>query len=258
MSMTAADGSAGDADSGKIGSGCRQYRRPEPEFAQAIQHLLGDARHVINVGAGAGSYEPRELDVVGVEPSAAMRAQRTKDQAPVVDAHAEALPFADDSFDAALSTFSIHQWQNLDEGLSEMRRVARGPVVIMTCDPTRVERFWLRDFAPEVIETEARRYPGLERISECLGGMVEVRRLPIPFDCVDGFAEAYFGRPEMFLDHGARKANSAWSFVSEDSALRSVENLRHSLNNGSWDGAHGALRTASHFDGSLVLIKAEA
>lgn len=179
------------------------------------------------------------------------------DQAPVVDAYAEALPFADDSFDAALSTFSIHQWQNLDAGLSEMRRVARGPVVIMTCDPTRVQRFWLRDFAPEVIETEARRYPGLERISECLGGTVEVTRLPIPFDCVDGFAEAYFGRPEMFLDPGVRKANSAWSFVSESSVRKSVDYLRRSLNSGSWDESHGALRTASHFDGSLVLIKAE-
>lgn len=258
MSMTAADGSAGDADYGKIGSGYRRYRRPEPEFAQAIQHALGDARHVINVGAGTGSYEPGERDVTAVEPSAAMRTQRTRDQAPVVDAHAEALPFDDDSFDAALSTFSIHQWQNLDAGLSEMRRVARGPVVIMTYDPMRVERFWLRNFAPEVIETEARRYPSLERISACLGGTVEVTRLPIPFDCVDGFAEAYFGRPAMFLDPEARKANSAWSFVSADSARKSVENLRHSLNNGSWDEAHGALRTASHFDGSLVLIRAEA
>lgn len=256
--MTTADGSAGDADYGKIGSGYREYRRPEPEFAQAIQRALGDARHVINVGAGAGSYEPGELSVTAVEPSAAMRAQRTTLQEPAVDAHAEALPFADNSFDAALSTFSIHQWQNLDAGLSELRRVARGPVVIMTCDPTRVQQFWLRDFAPEVIETEARRYPNLERISACLGGTVEVTRLPIPFDCVDGFAEAYFGRPEMFLDPGARKANSAWSFVSEASALRSVENLQHSLNDGSWDEAHGTLRSASHFDGSLVLITAEA
>lgn len=256
--MTAADGFAGDADYGKIGSGYRQYRRPEPEFAQAIQRALGDARHVINVGAGAGSYEPSHCDVTAVEPSAAMRAQRARDQAPVVDAHAEALPFADDSFDAALSTFSIHQWQNLDAGLSEMRRVARGPVVIMTCDPTRVERFWLRDFAPEVIETEARRYPSLERISDCLGGTVEVTHLPIPLSCVDGFSEAYFGRPEMFLDPGARKANSAWSFIAEDAALRAVEDLRHSLDDGSWDEVHGALRTVSHFDGSLVLITARA
>lgn len=257
MSMTAADGFAGDADYGKIGAGYRQYRRPEPEFAQAILHALGDVRQVINVGAGAGSYEPSQCGVTAVEPSAAMRAQRAKGQASVVDARAEALPFADDSSDAALSTFSVHQWQSLDAGLSEMRRVASGPVVIMTCDPTRVERFWLRDFAPQVFETEARRYPSLERISECLGGTVEVTHLPIPFGCVDGFSEAYFGRPEMFLDPGARKANSAWSFVAEDSALRSVENLRRSLNDGSWDDAHGSLRTASHFDGSLVLIKAE-
>lgn len=255
--MMTADGSAGDADYGMIGSGYRQFRRPEPEFARAIQTALGDARHIVNVGAGAGSYEPDDREVIAVEPSAAMRAQRMIDQAPVVDASAEALPFADDAFDAVMSTFSIHQWQNLDAGLREMRRVARGPVVIMTCDPERVERFWLRDFAPEVIGTEARRYPSLERITACLGGVVEVESLPIPFGCVDGFSEAFFGRPEMFLDPGVRKANSAWSFVSEDSALRSVRSLEHSLNDGSWDIAHGGLRTASHFERSLVLITAE-
>ncbi|GAA1540148.1 class I SAM-dependent methyltransferase [Brevibacterium picturae] len=255
--MTRADGSAGDADYGVIGSGYRQYRRPEPEFERAIVAALGDARRVVNVGAGAGSYEPDNREVTAVEPSATMRAQRRAHQAPAIDASAESLPFADGSFDAALSTFSIHQWQNLEAGLCEMRRVSRGPVVIMTCDPVQVEKFWLRDYAPEVIETEARRYPSLERIQACLGGTVEIETLPIPLACADGFAEAYFGRPEMFLDPGARKANSAWSFVSQDSALRSVESLRRSLDNGRWDEEHGGLRACSHFEGSLVLIRVE-
>jgi SAM-dependent methyltransferase len=257
MTPRTSDGSAGDADYGTIGTGYRSYRRPEPEFEAAIATALGDARTVVNVGAGAGSYEPRDREVTAVEPSASMRAQRPADLAVAIDATAEHLPFADDAFDAAMTTFSVHQWPDLEAGLAELRRVARGPVVVMTCDPTLLDRFWLADYAPAVIATEARRYPSIERITAGLGGRVRVVPLPIPLNCVDGFGEAYYGRPEMLLDPGARRANSAWSFVSDAEADAAVASLRADLASGAWDARHGALRTQPHFDGSLVLVVAD-
>ena len=139
----AADGSAGDTNYGVTGGAYSSYRQPEPRIAERIVRALGEARTVLNVGAGAGSYEPVDRAVTAVEPSASMRAQRPGWLSPAVDALAEALPFPDNHFDASLATFSVHQWTRLEEGLREMRRVTRGPVVILTCDPDLVQRFWL-------------------------------------------------------------------------------------------------------------------
>ena len=250
------DGSAGDADYGRIGSGYRTYRQPEPVFEAAIAAALGDDRRVLNVGAGAGSYEPRDREVVAVEPSESMRSQRPSHLSEAIDATAEKLPFEDDSFDAALTTFSVHQWPDLEAGLAEMRRVTKGPIVVLTCDPDLLDRFWLAEYAPAVIATEARRYPSMARIVAAFGGRARVQALPIPLNCVDGFGEAYYGRPEMILDPGARKANSAWSFVPEDEAERSVERLRADLESGIWDQRYGKLRQQESFEGSLVLVVA--
>ncbi|HLT67202.1 MAG TPA: class I SAM-dependent methyltransferase [Microbacterium sp.] len=248
------DGSAGDADYGNIGSGYSAYRRPEPAFAAAIRAVLGDARTLVNVGAGAGSYEPDFLDVTAVEPSRTMRAQRPAGSAPVVDAVAADLPFPDRSFDAALASFTIHQWPDLSAGLREVRRVTRGPIAILTCDPDDLSRSWLAEYAPEIIATEARRYPSIARIRLALGGSVDVATLPIPLACTDGFSEAYYGRPEALLDPGARRANSAWSFVADGVEERFVRRLRADLASGAWDARHGELRTRPTFDGSLRLI----
>src|SRR6478735_5233918 len=163
-----ADGSAGDANYGTIGKSYVNYRQPEPRIAAAIDAALGDALTVLNVGAGAGSYEPVDRAVTAVEPSASMRAQRPAHLSSAIDAVAENLPFPDKHFDAAMATFTIHQWSDLGAGLSEMRRVTRGPVVILTCDPDEVQAFWLNDYAPDVLSTEARRYPSMAAIRECL------------------------------------------------------------------------------------------
>jgi SAM-dependent methyltransferase len=190
------DGSAGDANYSVIGDSYAAYRRPDPRIFAAIQAAFGDARTIVNVGAGAGSYEPVERDVTAVEPSAAMRAQRPAHLSSAIDATAERLPFDDDSFDAALASFTVHQWGDLPAGLREMRRVTRGPVVVLTCDPATLDRFWLADYAPEVIATEASRYPAIASIGAGLGGTIEVLPIPVPLDCTDGFSEAYYGRPE--------------------------------------------------------------
>lgn len=248
------DGSAGDADYGVIGQDYARHRRPDPRIADAVTAALGEARTLVNVGAGAGSYEPTTLEVTAVEPSAAMRAQRPASLSPAVDATAEALPFPDRSFDAGLASFTVHQWGDLAVGLRELRRVVRGPVVVLTCDPTALHRSWLAEYAPEVIRVEATRYPPLDAIADGLGGTVDVRHVPIPLACTDGFSEAYYGRPEALLDPGARRANSAWSFVDPSVADRFERDLRRDLERGAWDARHGHLREAPAFDGSLRLV----
>jgi SAM-dependent methyltransferase len=254
MVTRSGDGSAGDADYGAIGASYARYRRPDARIAARIGEALGAARTVLNVGAGAGSYEPAGREVTPVEPSASMRAQRPAGLAEAVDATAEDLPFADDSFDAAMTTFSVHQWGDLGAGLREVRRVTRGPVVILTCDPGRLRRFWLTDYAPEVIDTEALRYPAVEAISDGLGGPVDVTVVPVPLDCTDGFNEAFYGRPEALLDPAARLSCSAWSFVGAAVHDRFTRDLSRDLATGAWDDRYGRLRTQPALDGSLVLV----
>jgi len=248
------DGSAGDANYGVIGVNYTNYRQPEPFFAQRIIAALGQAQSVLNVGAGAGSYEPTDRAVTAIEPSASMRQHRPAHLAKAIDGVAESLPIADQSFDASMATFSVHQWKDLGKGLAEMRRVTRGPVLVLTCDPAALDRFWLNDYAPEAISTEARRYPSMAAIVEGLGGHVDIQNMPIPFACVDGFSEAYYGRPERLLEPGARLANSAWSFVDPAVGPRFVEHLERDLADGTWDRQHGHLRTQPFFEGSLRLI----
>jgi SAM-dependent methyltransferase len=247
---------AGDFDYERDGAHYSAIRRPEPRFARRIRQALGDATSVINIGAGAGSYEPEDLVVTPVEPSASMRSQRPPHLAPAVDAAAEDLPFPDNEFDAALASVTIHQWSDLGRGLAELRRVTTGPVVIMTFDPDSLRKFWLAEYAPAMMERESSRMPDLDELAEKLGGNVRIDELAIPADCADGFAEAYFGRPEAFLDPRVRRSQSAWGFIDGDEERRSVERLRAALQDGSWDRRFGRLRSASEYSGSLRLVVA--
>ena len=257
MGIRSGDGSAGDADYAAIGASYARYRRPDARIAARVSRALGAARTVLNVGAGAGSYEPADRQVTPVEPSESMRAQRPAGLAPAVDATAEDLPFADDSFDAAMTTFSVHQWGDLRAGLREVRRVTRGPVVILTCDPGRLRRFWLAEYAPEVLDTEAVRYPSVAALAAGLGGPVASAVVPVPLNCTDGFNEAYYGRPEALLDPAARLSCSAWSFVGVAVHDRFTADLSRDLADGTWDDRHGHLRTLAAFDGSLILVTSQ-
>nr|WP_017613153.1 methyltransferase domain-containing protein [Nocardiopsis salina] len=248
-----ADGSAGDADYGAIARDYTDHRVPDPRIARAVHAALGDARTVLNIGAGAGSYEPADRDVTPVEPSASMRTRRPAHLAEAVDAAAEDLPFGDGAFDAAMATFSVHQWQDVQRGLGEVRRVTRGPVVLLTCDPSLVRGFWLDEYAPEVLSAEASRYPSPNVLAAGLGGRVETVRVPVPLDCSDGFNEAYYGRPEGLLDPSARASCSAWSFVGDDVVERFAADLSRDLADGTWDERHGHLRTTPELHGSLIL-----
>ncbi|MFB7376945.1 class I SAM-dependent methyltransferase [Kitasatospora purpeofusca] len=256
MNARTRDGSAGDVDYGAIGSGYSSFRRPDSRVAQVIAEALGGALTVLNVGAGTGSYESAARVVTPVEPSASMRAGRPAHLAPAVDAVAGDLPFEDAAFDAAMTLFSVHQWEDVGAGLREMRRVTRGPVVVLTCDPRLVRDFWLYEYAPEVLDTEARRYPPIDELATALGGDVTVRPVPIPLDCTDGFNEAYYGRPEMLLDPAARQACSAWSFVDDGARERFDRGLRRDLESGDWERRYSHLRTRPAYEGSLVLVRA--
>jgi SAM-dependent methyltransferase len=217
-----------------IGAAYTATRRTEPRIAAQIWAALGDARTVLNVGAGTGSYEPPGRDVTAVEPSALMRAQRPAGGARCVAAVAERLPFEDRSFDAAMAVSTVHHWPDPIAGLREMRRVARR-VVVFTCDTSETAwrgRFWLtRDYLPEVADLVA----GRPLFAE-LAAAIEARTEPvlIPWDCADGFFEAHWRRPEAYLDDHVRRAVSVWTRVGPDVEERAVRRLRDDLISGRW------------------------
>jgi SAM-dependent methyltransferase len=248
------DGSAGDADYASIGTVYRNYRVADPRIAAFVHAALGDARTVLNVGAGTGSYEPTDRLITAVEPSATMRQKRPRHLPAAVDACAERLPFPDHSFDAAMGTFTVHHWLDLTGGLKEVRRVTRGPVVFLTCDPALLRTYWLYKYSPEAIETEASRYPPISALAAGLGRVTKVTPVPIPLDCTDGFNDAYYGRPEMLLDPAARLACSAWSFVEPAAVARFEDSLARDLADGTWDARYGHLRKQEYLEGSLVLV----
>jgi SAM-dependent methyltransferase len=247
---------AGDFDYEVGGVGYAVQRRTDPRIASYVHAALGQARTIVNVGAGAGSYEPTDREVTAVEPSAAMRAQRPSHLAVAVDAAAEQLPFADNTFDAAMATVTIHQWSDTERGLQELRRVTRGPVVILTFDGDALDLLWLAEYAPELIAAERRRYPKIEHVQRVLGGVSTVAPVPIPIDCVDGFTEAYYARPDMFLDPAVRRSQSAWGFIDDLATERTVSRLQADLASGAWDRRFGSLRQQPEFVGSLRLVTA--
>jgi ubiquinone/menaquinone biosynthesis C-methylase UbiE len=244
---------AGDYDYETGGTTYATYRRADPRIAAVVHAALGDARTVVNVGAGAGSYEPTDRPVVAVEPSAAMRAKRTS-ASPVVDAVAEALPFPAYAFDAAMAVATVHQWPDHDTGLRELRRVARGPVAVVTFDAAVIAQAWFAEYTPEIAAADGARMPTPEAVAACLGGRTEISVVPIPLDCTDGFAEAYYGRPERLLEEPARRAQSGWAFLPPGAEERAVERLRADLADGTWDARHGHLRTQPWHEGSLRLV----
>jgi SAM-dependent methyltransferase len=215
----------------EIGRTYAATRRPDPRIEATIRAGLGDAASVVNVGAGAGSYEPPQT-VLAVEPSAAMIAQRPPGSAPAVQATAERIPLADGACDAALAVLTIHHWADQERGVAEMRRVA-GRVVILTWDPDYAEAFWLvRDYLPESAALDRRRMPAIAAVSGWMGG-ARVTRVPVPHDCVDGFFGAYWRRPAAYLDPHVRAGMSNLSLLGAP-VDRAVRALRADLECGAW------------------------
>jgi SAM-dependent methyltransferase len=234
-----------------IGSGYRNYRRPDPRLAAAILRALGEAQTVVNVGAGTGSYEPTDRSVVAVEPSRTMIHQRHPGSAPVVQASATDLPFRDAAFEAALAILTVHHWPNPVQGLTEMARVTRKRIVIVTWDPA-VATFWLiEDYFPAIAAIDRQICPSIEVFRETFGA-IEVHPVPVPHDCLDGFLGAYWRRPHAYLDAGVRSAISTFSKLTEVDA--GLARLRCDLESGTWERRYGHLLHQSTYDLGYRLV----
>jgi SAM-dependent methyltransferase len=248
---------AARVDYERYGRTYARHRRPDPRIAARINAALGDARTVLNVGAGTGSYEPRDRWVLAVEPSATMRAQRPPDAAPAICASAEALPLDDDAVDAAMACVTIHHWDSPQQGLAELRRVSRGPVVVFTFELDALPE-WQHEYLREGLVLEQPRFPALEDVAAALGGRTRIESIATPGDCTDGFFEAFWRRPESLLDAEVRGAQSMWALLQPGVEQRIVARLANALESGAWDAEHGHLRERQSFDGALRLVISEA
>ncbi|HEY4909106.1 MAG TPA: class I SAM-dependent methyltransferase [Methylomirabilota bacterium] len=234
-----------------IGDGYGVYRRPDPRIAVAISVALEDTDTVLNVGAGAGSYEPSDRYVVAVEPALSMIRQRGAASAPVVQASATHLPFRDEAFAAALAVLTLHHWPDRARGLAELGRVARRRVVMLTWDPAS-PNFWLvDDYFPAIATIDRPIFPTIEELRRAFGH-IEIHALPIPHDCIDGFLGAYWRRPHAYLDPGVRGAIS--TFTKLDSLEPGLSRLRSDLADGTWERRHGYLLAASELDLGYCLV----
>jgi SAM-dependent methyltransferase len=226
-------------------------RQPDPRIAAQIWAALGDAENVINVGAGTGSYEPHDRRVTAIEPSAEMIRQRPSDAAPVLQGYAESLPFKEGSFDAAMASLTVHHWSDQAKGLAELRRVARGPVIIFTYDPN-FRGFWLADYFPALKTLDDAKMPRLDFYAKWLG-KVEIRPVPIPHDCTDGFLAAYWHRPAAYLDPRIRKGMSSFHLIGDLS--EELTKLERDLESGEWVRRYGHLLKLDACDMGYRLVK---
>lgn len=234
-----------------IGRAYAARRRPDPRIARVVASALGGAKSVVNVGAGAGSYEPAGRAVVAVEPSGVMIAQRSAGAAPAVRGSAERLPFSDGAFEAALAVLTVHHWSDRRAGLAEMRRVARDRVVVLTWDPAH-PGFWLvRDYFPDLIEFDRGIFPALADVAAALGN-AEVSAVPVPHDCADGFLGAYWRRPWEYLDEGVRAGISTFARIG-DIAPR-LARLRADLESGRWATKNAELLDLEQLDLGYRLV----
>ena len=241
----------------RIGAGYSEVRCGDPRIAARINDALGDARTVLNVGAGTGSYEPVDREVTAVEPSAEMIAQRLTGSAPVVQANAEELPFEDDRFDAAMAVLTVHHWSDLDAGLKEMVRVTRQRILIVAFDPGALANLWItRDYFPEMLELKRRSPVTSTELATMLSTARSVP-IPVPRDCTDHFFAALWARPEMLFDEEVVRPMWVWQSISETARREGRERLAADIKTGAWDERYGYLREKQELDVGLRLVVSE-
>lgn len=238
-----------------IGLGYSTGRQPDPRVAAAILGAIGDARSIVNVGAGSGSYEPENKRVVSVEPSVTMIRQRPKQSPLTVQAKAEHLPFPDDAFDCALAVLTIHHWSPVREGLSEMRRVAR-KIVILLWDQEVWDLFWLFDYCPDLRRHDRQRAVAISTIAEALGSC-RVIAVPVPHDCLDGFHGAFWRRPAAYLDPEVRSRMSGFAQMPRHSYEPGLARLASDLADGTWQRKHAVLMERETLDLGYRLVIAD-
>jgi SAM-dependent methyltransferase len=241
----------------RIGLNYSEVRRADPRFEAAIWRALEDAKSVLNIGAGAGSYEPSDREVVAIEPSPVMIAQRPADAAPAIQGIAESLPLRDKSVDATMGVFTMQHWDDVDRGLAEVLRVTRERIVFLTLDLDVTAEMWLcRDYLPEIVEHDRKMFPSIAHLQAILPRL-QVDAVPVPADCTDGFCVALWSRPEAHLDPGVRQASSIWHLLPASVVDSGLDRLRQDLKSGEWDRRYKQLRAQAGLDVGLRLVKAE-
>ena len=235
-----------------IGINYSALRQPDPRLARVIHGALGSAHTVLNVGAGTGSYEPADRSVTAVEPSIGMIRKRSPSATEAVQASAEDLPFADKSFDASMAILTVHHWTGKQDGLQEMRRVTRGPIVLLTFDPAL--RPWLTDYIPELATLDEAQMPAMADYERWLGA-VRITPVLVPHDCSDGFLYAYWRRPEAYLDARIRSGSS--SFWAIGDAEAGLQRLKRDLDSGKWERRYAGLLTLDAYDAGYRLVVAD-
>jgi SAM-dependent methyltransferase len=240
-----------------IGACYAPLRRPDARLTRALRAALGPAESIVNVGAGAGSYEPPDCDVVAVEPSVTMIRQRQAEAGPAVRGIAEALPLSDGCVDAALAVFTIHHWTDVANGLDDLVRVARQRIVLLTMDPSHLEQHWvIAEYAPEIMDAHVAAFPSIAWLLEVLPSPRTVE-WEVPADCSDLFMAALWARPEAYLHPAIRSATSVWHQLPAAVADRAIERLRADLAAGTWDARHGDLRRTSALDVGVRIVVAD-
>jgi SAM-dependent methyltransferase len=233
-----------------IGIDYSKLRRPDPRIAARIAEALGAAKTVLNVGAGAGSYEPGDREVTAIEPSIEMIRQRPASDAVALKGRAEDLPFADRSFDASMAVLTVHHWSDQAKGLREMRRVTRGPIVILTYDPA-FRGYWLADYLPELVALDEAQMPAIAEYERWIGPAT-ISPLLIPHDCTDGFLSAYWRRPAAYLDPRVRAAMSSFRVLGDVSAA--LARLEQDLESGAWAERYAGLLDRDECDCGYRLV----
>jgi len=242
-----------DAIYDDIGNTYSVTRCTDPKIAEQLNHELQGATRIVNIGAGTGSYEPENIELVAVEPSSVMISQRKVGSHRVEQASAEQLPFENRSFSHAMTVLSMHHWQNRARAFREINRVVTEKFVAITWDPTS-EPFWLtRDYFPEIYEMDKCIFPALEEIKEYFDEVI-IRPLQIPSDCQDGFLAAFWKRPAAYLSSKVRQAMSPFSKVKNLS--EGLQKLEDDLANGAWAGKNQAILGLSYLDVGYRVISA--
>jgi SAM-dependent methyltransferase len=239
-----------------IGRSYSATRREEPRVAAQLWSALGSSQSVLNVGAGTGSYEPTDRDVVALEPSPTMIAQRRDRTDRVVRGVAGNLPFVDDSFDAALAVFTVHHWPDQGAGLRELRRVARHQVVLF-CEPFVLHDFWVLPYFPEARELPSEQHMPTESTFRAHLAVREVQPLLIPRDCVDGFGAAFWARPEAYLDPDVQAGMSWLALLAPEVRARGTARLAADLESGEWHRKHADLLSLDVYDAGYRILIAE-